>query len=266
MADTFEVITQEWFAKHCANLVNYHSERVMRRFERDVFPWIGERPIAEIKAPELLSVIRRIESRRAIEAVHRALNRCGQVSRYAVATAQAERDLSGDLRGAIPPAKGEHFAATTDPRRFGEIPRAMDGYESTLIVKCALRLAPWVYMRPGELRKAEWADVDLESAEWRYHVTKTQTQHIVPLCSQAVAILREMKPLTGKGRYLFPSARTSARPMSDNATLAALRRMSIGKEEMTCHGFRAIARTIQDEGLGVRPDFIEYQLGPVNTT
>jgi integrase len=258
--NSFEVVTREWFAKYSSTWVDYHGDRILKRFERDIFPWIGARPVAEITAQELLAVIRRIESRGAVETSHRALSNCGQVFRYAVATGRAERDPSGDLKGAIPPAKGGHMAATTDPKRVAEILRAMESYEGTLIVRCALRLAPLVFVRPGELRKAEWADVDLDAAEWRYLVTKTQTQHIVPLCTQALAILKEIQPLTGKGRYVFPSSRSSARPMSDNAVLAAMRRMGIGKEEMSGHGFRAVARTIMDEVLGIRPDFIEHQL------
>jgi len=185
-----------------------------------------------------------------LETAHRALGNCGQVFRYAVATGRAERDPSGDLRGALPPAKGEHFAAVTEPKQVAEILRAIDGYEGSLIVGCALRLAPLVFVRPGELRKAEW----------RYMVTKTDTQHIVPLSRQAVEILKEIQPLTGHGHYVFPSARGNGRPMSDNAILAAMRRMGIGNEEMSGHGFRAMARTILDEVLGIRPDFIEHQL------
>ena len=258
--NSFEVITREWFAKYSSTWVDSHGDRILKRFERDIFPWIGARPIADITAQDILPVIRRIESRGALETAHRALSSCGQVFRYAVATGRALRDPTGDLKGAIPPAQGGHMAATTDPLRLAEILRAMDGYEGTLIVKCALRLAPMVFVRPGELRKALWADIDLEAAEWRYLVTKTKTPHIVPLCSQALESLRELKPLTGQGCFVFPSARTSSRPMSDNAVLAAMRRMGIEKEEMCGHGFRAVARTILDEVLGFRPDFIEHQL------
>ena len=165
-----------------------------------------------------------------------------------------------DLRGALPPVKSVHFAATTEPKHVAEILRALDGYEGTLTVRCALRLAPLVFVRPGELRRAEWADIDLDAAEWRYTVTKTNTPHIVPLSRQALEILRGLQPLTGSGRFVFPSARSNARPMSDTAILAAMRRMGIGKEEMSGHGFRAVARTILDEVLGVRPDYIEHQL------
>ena len=259
-ANSFEVVAREWFAKYSATWAKDHGNRIIRRLERDIFPWIGGRPIAEIAAPELLTVARRIEDRGALETAHRALGNCGQVFRYAVATGRAERDPSGDLRGALPPVKGEHFAATTEPKRVGEILRALDGYQGTLTVRCALRLAPLVFVRPGELRKAEWANIDLDAQEWRYTVTKTNTPHIVPLSRQAVEILRELQPLTGRGRFVFPGARSNGRPMSDNAILAAMRRMGIGKEEMSGHGFRAVARTILDEVLGVRPDYIEHQL------
>ena len=173
---------------------------------------------------------------------------------------RALRDPSGDLRGALPPVKGDHFAAVTEPKQAAELLRTLDGYQGTLTVACALRLAPMVFVRPGELRQAEWADFDLDAAEWRYTVTKTGTAHIVPLAAQAVSILRELHPLTGTGRYVFPGARSRERPMSENAILAAMRRMGIAKGEMSGHGFRAMARTILDEVLGVRPDLIEHQL------
>jgi integrase len=256
----FEAVAREWYAKYSTNWSANHGGRIIRRLERDIFPWIGDKPIAVVNAPELLSVIQRIEKRGALETAHRALGNCGQVFRYAVATGRAERDPSGDLRGALPPAKGEHFAAVTEPKQVAELLRAIDGYEGSLIVACALRLAPLVFVRPGELRKAKWEDIDLEGGEWRYIVTKTQTQHIVPLSRQAIEVLNELQPLTGNGPYVFPGARSKDRPMSDNAILAAMRRMGIGKEEMSGHGFRAMARTMLDEVLGIRPDFIEHQL------
>jgi integrase len=259
-ANSFEVVGREWIAQHSATWAATNTDRIVRLFDRDIFPWIGGRPIAEITAPELLKVARRIESRGALETAHRALGNCGQVFRFAIATGRAERNPVGDLRGALPPAKGDHFAATTEPKQFAQILRAMDGYEGSLIVRCALRLAPLVFVRPGELRSAEWASIDLDAEEWRYMVTKTKTPHIVPLSRQAVEILCELQPLTGSGRFVFPSARGKARPMSDNAILAAMRRAGIDKEEMSGHGFRAVARTILDEVLGIRPDFIEHQL------
>lgn len=261
-ANSFEVVAREWYAKHSANWSPNHGDRIIRRFERDIFPWIGGRPITEVNAPELLAVVRRIEERGALETAHRALGNCGQVFRYAVATGRAERDPSGDLRGALPPVKGEHFAAVTEPKQVAELLRTTDGYQGTFAVACALRLAPLVFVRPGELRHAQWEDIDLDNAEWRYLVTKTKTQHIVPLSTQALTILRELNAVTGNGRYVFPSARNPRgdKPMSDNAILAAMRRMGIGKDEMSGHGFRAMARTILDEVLQVRPDLIEHQL------
>jgi integrase len=253
-------VAREWYAKFSPGLAESYSVRIERVFERDIYPWIGGRPIAEVTPPELLEVIQRIERRGALETSHRVLRNCSQVFRYAVATGRCKSDPSRDLRGALPPVKGKHLAATTEPTRLAEILRAMDGYQGTLPVICALRLAPLVFVLPGELRKAEWKDIDLNAAEWRYIVTKTDTPHIVPLSRQAVEVLRELQPLTGSGRYVFPGARTSKRPMSDNAILAAMRRLGISKEEMSGHGFRAVARTILDEVLNVRPDFIEHQL------
>jgi integrase len=259
-ANSFEVVAREWIAKQMPTWAENHGNRILARFERDIFPWIGGRPIVEVTAPELLDAVRRIETRGALETAHRALSNCGQVFRYAVSTGRAQRDPSGDLRGALPPVKEEHLAAITEPKRAAELLRMIEAYEGTLTVRCALRLAPLVFVRPGELRKAEWAHIDLDAPEWRYTVSKTGTPHIVPLSTQAVAILRELQALTGRGRYVFPSVRSSQRPMSDNAILAALRRMGIDKAEMSGHGFRAMARTILDEVLHYRPDFIEHQL------
>lgn len=259
-ANSFEVVAREWFAKYEPTWAKDHGNRTIRRFERDIFPWIGGRAIADVTAPELLGAVRRIEKRGALETAHRALGNCGQVFRYAIATGRATRDPSGDLRGALPPVKGKHFAAVTEPKQAAGLLRTLDGYQGTLTVACALRLAPLVFVRPGELRNAEWSDIDLDAAEWRYTVTKTNTAHIVPLSTQAVAILRELHALTGTGRLVFPGARTNGRPMSDNAILAAMRRLGIAKDEMSGHGFRAMARTILDEVLGVRPDLIEHQL------
>lgn len=259
-ANSFEVVAREWYDKQSANWVEAHGGRILKRLERDIFPWLGGRPVAEITPPELLDSLRRIEARGAIETAHRALANCGQVFRYAIATGRATSDPSRDLRGALPPIKGEHFAAVTDPKRVPDLLRAIDGYQGTLTVKFALRLAPLVFVRPGELRNAQWADIDLEAAEWRFTVSKTKTQHIVPLAAQAVAILKELHPLTGGGRFVFPGARSPKRPMSENAILAALRGAGIPREEMTGHGFRAMARTLLDEALHVPAHLIEHQL------
>ncbi|MCF7989192.1 MAG: integrase arm-type DNA-binding domain-containing protein [Thiohalocapsa sp.] len=259
-ANSFEVVAREWFERYSPNWVPSHGSRIIRRLERDIFPWIGRKPIADLTAPQVLEAVRRIEERGALETAHRALQNCGQVFRFAVATGRAERDPTTDLRGALPPVKPGHFSAVTDPAQVGAILRAIDSYRGTVPVKCALRLAPLVFVRPGELRQAQWTDIDIDGAEWHYTVTKTNTPHLVPLSRQAVDLLREVEPLTGEGRYVFPSARSADRPMSDNAILAAMRRMGIEKSEMTGHGFRAMARTILDEVLGFRPDYIEHQL------
>ena len=261
-ANSFEVVAREWFAKFASRWAASHGEKNLRRLERDIFPWLGKQAIGDVTAPELLTVLRRIEGRGAAETAHRARQICGQIFRYAIATGRAQRDPSGDLRGALAPVRPVHLAALTEPKAIGNLLRAIDGYQGHLITKSALRLAPLVFVRPGELRAAEWAEVDLDRAEWNISATrmKMRAAHLVPLATQAVEILREIKALTGDGRYVFPSARTTSRPMSNNAILAALRRMGIPKDEMTGHGFRALARTVLDEVLGVRPDYIEHQL------
>lgn len=260
--NSFEIVAREWFAKYEPTWTAGHSSKIISRLERDVFPWIGLRPISEIKAPQLLACLRRVEDRGALETAHRALQNCGQVMRYAVATGRAERDITADLRGALPPVKPSHHAAITDPKKIAELLRAIDAYEGTFITKCALRLAPLLFVRPGELRNAEWSEINLEQAEWNIPAVrmKMREPHLVPLCTQSVEILTELHALTGSSRYVFPGARTNGRPMSDNAILAALRRMGYAKDEMSGHGFRAMARTILDEILGVRPDYIEHQL------
>ncbi len=262
LADSFEAIGREWYDKFSPGWVASHGDKIIRRLERDIFPWLGARPIAEIKAPDLLAALRRIEDRGAIETAHRALQNCGQIFRYAIATGRAERDISADLRGALVPVNKAHLPAITDPKAIGGLLRAIDGYAGFFVTKCALRLAPLVFVRPGELRKAEWSEIDLDNAEWTIPAErmKMRQPHLVPLAAQAVEILRELHAITGRGRYVFPGARTNGRPMSDNAVLAALRRMGIPKEEMTGHGFRAMARTVLDEVLGFRPDWIEHQL------
>jgi len=261
--NTFEVLAREWFERQKATWAESHSSRLIRQLERDIFPWLGDRPIGEIKAPELLAVLRRVEQRGAVETAHRSLSTCGQIFRYAIATARAERDPSGDLKGALTPAKTSHFAATTEPDKVGEMLRAIYAYQGTLPVTCALKLAPHVFVRPGELRHARWSDIDLEAAEWRFTAEKTKTPHIVPLSRQAVAILNEVHPLTSNySDFVFPTARNRKgdRPMSDNAILAALRSLGIEKDQMTGHGWRAVARTLLDEVLGFRAELIEQQL------
>lgn len=260
--NSFEVIAREWHSKFMSSWTSGHAKTILSRLERDVFPWMGTRPIIDIKAPEVLMVLRRIESRGALESAHRIRIICGQVFRYAVATGRAERDPTADLKGALPPAKSKHLAAITDPEKVGGLLRAIDGYQGAFVTKCALRLAPLLFVRPGELRQMEWAEIDFETAEWNIPEEKMKTgaPHLVPLARQAVEILKEIQPLTGTGRYVFPSPRTPKRPMSNNGVLSALRRMGFEKNEMSGHGFRAMARTILDEVLQVRPELIEHQL------
>jgi integrase len=255
--NSFEVIAREWHEVKSED----KSPRPMRLLNY-VIPWLGNKPITEIKAKDILTCLRRIEERGTVETAHRTLRLCGQVFRYAVATGRVESDITRDLRGALTAAKGGHFASMTDPKQIAPLLRAIDDYSGSYVVKSALQLAPLVFVRPGELRAAEWQQIDFQAKEWRYFVTKTQVEHIVPLSKQAVEIFANLQPLTGNGRYVFPSARTpnGSRAMSDVALLAALRRMGFDKSEMTAHGFRAMARTILDEVLGVRVDFIEHQL------
>ena len=259
--NSFEHVAMEWGAKK-VNGWDDKNNRSKRMLERNIFPWLGSRLITDILPMDILTCLRRVEDRGTIETAHRTLQICGQVFRYAVATGRAERDITPDLRGALPPAKGEHFASITEPKQVAELLRAIDSYQGSLAAICALKLAPLVFVRPGELRAAEWEHISLDSKEWRYFVSKTKTEHIVPLSSQAIKILEELYPLTGHGRYVFSSERTPRgdRCMSENTINAALKRMGYGKDIMTGHGFRAMARTILDEVLGVRVDFIEHQL------
>ncbi len=261
-ANTFEVIAREWLSNQSSSWVDGHTRRITGRLEKGVFPYIGSMSIVDINAPKLLEVMRRIEQRPAVETAHRVLGNCGQIFRYAIATGRAERDISADLRGALKPKKKEHFAAVTDSKAVGVLLRKLNGYQGTLVVGNALKFAPLVFVRPGELRQAQWKDMDFEKAEWRFFVTKTSVEHIVPLSHQALSILKDLQPVTGSGVYVFPSLRSPKgdRPMSDNAVLSAMRSLGISKEEMSGHGFRAMARTLLDEVLGFRPDFIEHQL------
>lgn len=259
--NSFKATACEWLAKYSKQWVPSHAEKIIRRFERDIFPWLGDRPINEIKATELLAVLRRIENRGAIETAHRALQNCGQVFRYAIATGKAERDISSDLRGALPPVKKQHLASIIDPKAIGVLLRAINDYQGNFVTKCALRLAPLLFVRPGELRKAEWSEINFEICEWRIPAAKMKMRvtHIVPLSTQAIAILKDLQPLTDHRKYIFSGERTPNRPMSENTVLGALRRLGYSKDEMTGHGFRSMACTILNE-QGWNRDAIERQL------
>lgn len=262
VANTFEGVANEWLEKFGAKKAVSTIDKTRFILRRDVFPWLGPLPIAEIKPADLLVVLQRIESRGALETAHRAKQFAGQIFRYAVGTKRAERDVSQDLRGALPSPNVTHRAAITDPVKFGGLLRAIDAFDGTLVVRCALMLAPLIFVRPGELRQTEWTWVNFETETICYpaSIMKVREDHIVPLSQQALEILREIQLLTGHGKYVFPSNRTSERPMSEAAINAALRRIGYDKTEMTGHGFRAAARTIMDEVLGFRVDHIEHQL------
>ncbi|UDM17940.1 integrase arm-type DNA-binding domain-containing protein [Vogesella sp. XCS3] len=259
--NSLEAVAREWFAKFKPTWTDGHAERIIRRLERDIFPWLGSRPIADIEAPELLTNLQRIERRGAIETAHRAMQNTSQIFRYAIATGRAKYNPAADLTGALAPTIKTSFPTITDPTKIAELLRAIDGYQGTLATQCALKLAPLVFVRPGELRQAEWCEVDLENALWIIPAArmKMREKHVVPLSRQAVAILSELKPLTGNGRYVFPGARSNGRPMSENTVNAALRRLGYDKDTMTGHGFRHMASTLLNEQCWNR-DAIERQM------
>lgn len=260
--NSFEIVAREWFERNMTDKSDSHKKRTTSYLERDIFPYLGGKPIADIKAPELLAALRKIEERGAVESAHRTLQTCGQIFRYGIATGRLETDISQFLRGSLATVSGGHFAAITEPKELGALLRATDCYTGSNIVKTALQIAPMVFVRSGELRSMEWSQIDFEAREWRYLVSKTNVQHIVPLANQVIERLEQIKPFTGRGRFVFPSERTpdGSRCMSDVALLAALRRMGFSQDEITVHGFRATARTLLDEVLNFRPDFIEHQL------
>lgn len=260
-ANSFAVVAEEWLAKQTGKMSPATYEKARWTFDTLVNPWIGNRSIADIDAPEMLKLLQRIEERGAHETAHRTKQRCGQIFRYAIATGRAKHDPTADLKGALTPVAVKHRAAITDPTKVGELLRAIESYTGSLVVRTALKLAPLLFVRPGELRQAEWAEFDLDNVQWRIPGSKMKMreEHIVPLPSQAVAILHELHPLTGSGRYVFPGERSRQRPMSDAAVNAALRRMGFDKDTMTGHGFRAMASTCLNE-MGWAPDVIERQL------
>jgi len=262
--NTFEVIAREWLENRQSVWSSSYRDKIFRRLEKDVFPWIGKLPISSLTAQELLTVLKRVEQRGVRETAHRELQYCSQIFRYAIVTGRIKYDISRDLQGALLPIIKGHHAAITDPNELGSFLRACQDYQGGFVTRCALQLLPLVIVRPGELRYGEWSEIDFDKAQWNIPAKrmkiKTQGGHIVPLSRQALKILNELKPLTGEGKYLFPSVRSSQRPMSENTINATMRRMGYSKDTVTGHGFRATARTIMDEVLHIRPDFIEHQL------
>jgi integrase len=260
-ANTFAAIADEWLRKQKPRLAEATYAKAAWTLNDLVNPWIGHRPISEIDAPEMLKVLRRIEERGAHETAHRTKQRCGQIFRYAISTGRAKHDPTADLRGALSPVVSKARAAITDPAKVGELLRAIEGYTGSLVARCALKLAPLVFVRPGELRRAEWSEFDLDHGLWRIPASKMKMrdEHIIPLSTQAVAVLRELQPLTGRSHYVFPGERSASRPMSENTVNAALRRLGFDRETMTGHGFRAMASTRLNE-MGWSADVIERQL------
>ena len=261
---TFELVAREWLGLHAGKLSPATLAKARWMLETFVYPKLGAKPVGSISAPELLAVVRELEGRGLHETAKRTKQRVGQVLRYAIATGRAERDVSADLRGALVSFTPKNHAAVTEPSRVGELLRAIDGFSGQATTCAALRLAPLVFVRPGELRAAEWPEFDLDAEEplWRIPASrmKMKETHLVPLSRQAAAILRDLRGLTGSGRFVFPAIGRKERPISENTMNAALRRLGYGHDEMTSHGFRTIASTLLNE-RGFAPDLIELQLG-----
>ena len=268
-ADTFETTALEWYAMKLDSWSSHYAIREKRNLEKDLFPFLGSRHIGAIEAIELLATVRRVEERGALDVAHRVLTTAGQVWRYAVATGRAQRDISADIRGALKPHHGKHFAAITEPLELGKLIRVIRGYQGGPIVRAALQLAPLLFQRPGELRAAAWAEFDLDAAMWTIPSSRMKRSvegkqngnpHQVPLSTQAVAILRKLQPLTGHGALVFHGERSHERPISDNTLRAALLTLGYGPDVQSVHGFRATARTLLAEELNIDPLVIEAQL------
>lgn len=266
---SFEAVAREWFEARRGDWADTYSSKILDRLVADIFPYIGRRPVGQVTPPELLAALRRIEVRGAIETAHRARENCSQVFRYAVAAGLAERDPAQDLRDALRKPVVKHFPAITRPERLSDLLRAIDGYAGTAVVRAALQLAPMLLLRPGELRHAHWAEIDLDGATWTVPAHRMKREktgkregppHVVPLATQAVQVLAALQPLTGTGALVFRGERHHDRPMSENTVNAALRAMGFPAEEVTGHGFRATARTMLAERLGVEESVIEAQL------
>lgn len=267
---SFEAVAREWLQEvHQVKVSAGHADRTRIRFEQDVFPWIGRRPIGEIEAPELLTCLRRVTSRGAIETAHRIKDSCSQVFRYGIASGQCSRNPAADLRDALPPVPTRHLAAVVDPGQASVLLKAMRDYPGHPVTRAALTLSALLFLRPGELRQIEWAWIDFEESmltippalmKRRKQEKATGSPHLVPLATQAVAVLQDLEPLTGGGRYVFPSLLSRDRPMSENTVNMALRRIGFDRETATAHGFRAMARTMAAERLGIAPEVIEAQL------
>lgn len=266
---SFEVTAREFHATKKVGWSDHYAKRWMERLEKDIFPWLGKLPLSQIGAPMLLQTLRRVEARGTRELPHSLLEACGQVFRYGVATGRCERSPASDLRGALKPVLTRHVSAIVEPDQVGDLMRAIDGYHGHPVTRAALLLSALLFQRPGNIRQMEWAELDLEARMWAIPSAKMKRTkrekingrpHLVPLATQAVDALKDLMPLTGRGRYVFPSLISAKRPMSENTVRVALRRLGFDNETMTPHGFRAMARTLMVERLNVAPDVIEAQL------
>ena len=260
-ANTFSALTEEWLQTKKNSLSESTWNRDRDQLVKLVGPYLGNRPIAEIEAPELLMVLKRLERKGVLDTAHRVRAVCGRVFRYAIATGRATRDISADLKGALAPKATQSYAAITDPNKVGQLLRAIEDYDGQATTQAALKLAAYLFVRPGELRGAEWSEFDLERNEWRIPAERMKMgeMHIVPLARQPLEILRELQARTGEGRFVFPAIGKRERPLSENTLNAALRRLGYSTNEMTSHGFRSIASTLLNE-QGWHPDLIELQL------
>ena len=264
MENSFEAVAREWFVGHSVNWTEGHAGRVITRLENDVFPWLGKMPISTLEPPDILKCLRRVEGRGALETAHRVKQTIGQVFRFAVATGKAKRDQTADLKGALPPVKQKHLAAIIEPKLIGELLRGCWAYKGDYTVQSALKLSAYLFARPGEVRRMEWTEIDFDKCRWMIPAEKMKTRaaHIVPLPKQAIEILEDIKPLTGRHQFVFPGVRSRSRPMSDNTVNQAIRRLGYDNSQMTAHGFRAMASTTLYE-LGYSSDLIERQLAHV---
>jgi len=264
-ANSLELIAREWHTQNLLRWSETHANKLIRLLERDIFPWLGSRPITEIEPIEILATVRRIEERGAIDTAHRALQTCGQIFKYAISTTRAKYNVCADLNGALKPVRKKHYAAITESSELAPLLNDIKQYKGSLITRTALQILPYIFIRSGELRHAEWQEIDFDKALWTIpsHRMKVKTgvDHIIPLSKQVLSLFKELKPLTHHAsKYVFHGDRSVRKPMSENAVLAALRGLGYSKDQVTPHGFRATARTLLDEALGYPPHIIEHQL------
>lgn len=263
-ATTFKTVALEWHEAKKSDWSDTHADRLLKRLDQDIFPFIGSKPITEIRTPELVDVLQRVAIR-SLETAQRLKIAVSMVCQYATLKGLIDSNPAASLRGVLPTVKHKHMSAPTEPKAVAELMRAIDGFNGSFVVKCALQLAPLLFVRPGELRAMEWAELDLDNRQWNIpgHKMKMKLPHLVPLAKQAVDILKQIHPLTGTGRYVFPCRRSDLNCMSENTVNASLRRLGFEKDEITGHGFRAMARTMLHEILEFTPDAIEAQLAHI---